>query len=102
MPAEHDLDGVHVLIVEDTDDSREILQLCLQYCGAFVTSAATAKEAERLLSELRPHVLVTDISMPDDGVALIRAVKATATAQGIHVPIIAITAGIRRSCAEAP
>src|SRR5262249_42452374 len=70
------LDGVPVLIVEDSDDSREVLRLALQYCGALVTSVATASEAESLLRELRPHVLATDINMPDDGVALIRAVRA--------------------------
>ena len=92
-----DLDGVHVLIVEDTDDSREVLRLTLQSCGALVTSVATAKEAESLLRELRPHILVTDITMPDDGITLIRAVRAMATAQGIRVPTVAITAARGRS-----
>ena len=90
--AVRDLDGVHVLIVEDSDDSREVLRLALQYCGALVTSVATASEAESLLRELRPHVLVTDINMPDDGVALIRAARAMIAAHGFRVPTIAVTA----------
>jgi len=88
----HDLGGIHALIVEDNGDSREVLRLALQYCGALVTSVATASEAESLLSELRPHVLVTDINMPDDGVALIRAVRAMTAAHGFRVPTIAVTA----------
>src|SRR5215470_16511600 len=88
----HDLGGIHALIVEDNGDSREVLRLALQYCGALVTSVATASEAESLLSELRPHVLVTDINMPDDGVALIRAVRAVTAAHGFRVPTIAVTA----------
>ena len=87
-----DLDGIHVLLVEDTDDSRQVLRLTLQSCGAVVTSVATAKEAESLLWELRPHVLVTAINMPDDEVTQIRAVRAMSAAHGIHVPTIAITA----------
>lgn len=35
-----ELTGIHVLIVEDTDDSRELLKMVLEYCGALVTTAA--------------------------------------------------------------
>ena len=87
-----DLAGVHVLVVEDTDDSREMLRLALEYCGALVTTAASAEEAKRVLETLRPHVLVSDIAMPDDGVHLIRQVKAVAETKGLHIPAIAITA----------
>jgi CheY-like chemotaxis protein len=64
--ATNDLSGVHVLVVEDTDDSREMLRVALEYCGALVTAAATAEEAKRILATLRPHVLVSDIAMPDE------------------------------------
>lgn len=87
-----DLVGVHVLVVEDTDDSRELLRVALEYCGALVTTAASAEQAARLLSEVRPHVMVTDISMPDDGLRLIREVKTIAQTKNINVPAIAITA----------
>jgi CheY-like chemotaxis protein len=52
---------------EDTDDSREMLRVALEYCGALVTTAASAEEAKRVLATLRPHLLVSDIAMPDDG-----------------------------------
>ena len=87
-----DLDGVHVLVVEDTDDSREVLRAVLEYCGALVTTAASAEEAKRVLDTIRPHVLVSDIAMPDDGVELIREVKAVAQSKGMHIPAIAMTA----------
>ena len=86
------LNGVHVLVVEDTDDSRELLRMVLEYCGALVTTAASAEEAKRILENLRPHVLVSDIGMPDDGLALIREVKTVAQSKGLHIPAIAITA----------
>lgn len=81
-----------VLVVEDTDDSREAFQLVLEYCGALVTAAESAAQAKRVLETLRPHVLVTDIAMPDDGLELIREVRAFAEAKDIHIPAIAITA----------
>jgi CheY-like chemotaxis protein len=87
-----DLVGVHVLVVEDTDDSREVLRMVLEYCGALVTTAESAEKARRILETLRPHVLVTDIAMPDDGLVLIREVKAVAETKGIRIPAIAITA----------
>ncbi|HKC07149.1 MAG TPA: response regulator [Methylomirabilota bacterium] len=90
--APRDLVGVHVLVVEDTDDSREVLRLALEYCGALVTTAESAERAKRILETLRPHVLVTDIAMPDDGLELIREVKAVARAKGLHIPTIAVTA----------
>ena len=88
-----DLTGIHVLLVEDTDDSRELLRTALESCGALVTEAPSAEVARKLLQAVRPHVLVTDISMPGDGLNLIREVRAIAEAQGIRVPAIAITAG---------
>jgi CheY-like chemotaxis protein len=88
-----ELDGVHVMVVEDNDDSRELLRFALEYRVALVTVAASAEEALRILGTLRLHVLVTDISMPDDGMQLIREVMAAACAQGIDgIPVIAVTA----------
>jgi CheY-like chemotaxis protein len=87
-----DLAGVHVLVVEDTDDSREMLRVALEYCGALVTTAASAEEAKRILESLRPHVLVSDIAMPDDGLELVREVKKVAEKKGIRIPAIAVTA----------
>jgi DNA-binding response OmpR family regulator len=87
-----ELRGVHVLLVEDTDDTRELLREALQYCGALVTTAASKKEAERLLRDLKPHVIVSDIAMPDDGIALLRHVMEIANDRGTNVPVIAISA----------
>lgn len=87
-----ELVGIHVLVVEDTDDSREVLRTALEYCGALVTTAASAEEAKRLLAQVRPHVLVSDVAMPDDGLQLIREVRTFAETKGLRIPAIAITA----------
>ncbi|MCO5400468.1 ABC transporter transmembrane domain-containing protein [Ralstonia soli] len=75
------LAGVHVLIVDDQEDAREMLQLLLEAYGANVTAYGAAKPA---LAALRaapgnswPDVLVSDIALGDDedGYALLRAVR---------------------------
>ena len=87
-----DLSGIHVLIVEDTPDSREVLRVLLEYCGAEVRTAESAEEGKRLLGEERPDVMLSDIAMPDNGIELIRAVKASADERDLQIPVIAITA----------
>jgi len=87
-----DLSGIHVLVVDDDEDSRTLLRKALEYYGAFVSTAASADEAWDRLRLLRPHVIVTDIVMPDDGLTLFREIQAVFTAAGIRIPVIAITA----------
>jgi CheY-like chemotaxis protein len=85
--------GIHVLVVEDNDNTREMLREALEYCGAFVTTTTSATEGKALLRELSPRVIVSDISMPDDGFELIRDVLAFAVETGLRIPAVAITAG---------
>ena len=91
---------MHILIVEDDADSRNVLALLLQRLGALVEAVASAKEAFERLSHRRPDVLVSDIGMPDeDGYSLIRRVRQM---PGNHkVPAIALTAYARKQDAEA-
>jgi YesN/AraC family two-component response regulator len=37
----------------------------LEYYGALVTAAESAEKAKRILDTLRPHIVVTDIAMPE-------------------------------------
>ena len=89
-------------MVEDSGDTRDLLREALQDCGAFVTTAASKKEAERLLQDLQPHVIVSDIAMPDDGVALVRHVMDLVTARGADIPVIAMTRNRHVSRAQVP
>ena len=58
-----------------------------------MTSVASANEALRVLRNARPHVLVSDIEMPDeDGYRLIRGVRELAPAEGGNTPAVALTA----------
>jgi CheY-like chemotaxis protein len=87
------LRGIHVLVVEDDDDSRELLETILVYCGALVTAAASALEAMNILRRVTADVLLSDISMPEqDGYWLIREVRALPPERGGTIPAVAITA----------
>jgi CheY-like chemotaxis protein len=59
------LTGVRVLVVEDHEDSRDILQQVLTHEGALVSMAASAREA--LVKVGVVDVVVTDIAMPGEG-----------------------------------
>ncbi|MFY9607182.1 MAG: MASE1 domain-containing protein [Blastocatellia bacterium] len=86
------LAGLRILIVDDDADSRDALAALLVLHAAEVRSAATVRSALDVLTEWQPHVLVSDIGMPDeDGYDLIREVRARAPGDGGPIPAIALT-----------
>jgi signal transduction histidine kinase len=94
------LDGVHVLIVEDDHDSRNVLAVLLQRLGALVEAVASAKEAYDRVAHRRPDVLVSDIGMPEeDGYSLIRRLRQMTADR--RLPAIALTAYARKQDADA-
>ncbi len=89
---DEDLTGLHVLVVDDDRDTRDVFRLALRMCGAIVSLARSATEALYLLQERTPDVLVSDISMPDhDGYWLVREVRELPDEAGGLVPAIAVT-----------
>jgi CheY-like chemotaxis protein len=87
-----DLDGIKVLVVDNEEDSLELVRRLLADVRADVLTANSAEQALRLLSQFKPHVLVSDIGMPGmDGYDLIRAIRESG--DGIsRIPAIALTA----------
>jgi len=91
------LDGTRILLVEDEDDTREVLANVLERCGAHVTAVASAAEALMTFDLAQPDVLVSDIGMPgEDGYALIRKIRARHGDSRAWVPAVALTAYARR------
>jgi signal transduction histidine kinase/integral membrane sensor domain MASE1/CheY-like chemotaxis protein/putative methionine-R-sulfoxide reductase with GAF domain len=71
------LDGLHVLVVDDQSDAREVVGLVLRERGAEVHLAGSVAEALAVLHAQTIDVLVSDLAMPGaDGYDLIRAVRA--------------------------
>ncbi len=86
------LDGLHVLLVEDDDDSRKLLGTMLKRYGARVTSTKSAKEALSVFDGELPDVLISDIGMPDqDGYEFIRKLRSAPPDKGGLTPAIALT-----------
>jgi CheY-like chemotaxis protein/nitrogen-specific signal transduction histidine kinase len=85
------LSGLHVLIVDDDQDTLELLSAALTQRSASVTAVASAAAAIESIKSCRPDVLISDIAMPgEDGYELIKKVLALDGAPAI--PAIAITA----------
>jgi signal transduction histidine kinase/ActR/RegA family two-component response regulator len=96
-PLENRLNAVRVLIVEDDDDTRELVRATLVNAGASVGAVATAQDARREMATGAPDVLISDIRMPEeDGYALIRSLRSA----GVATPAIALTAYARREDAD--
>jgi PAS domain S-box-containing protein len=94
-PAFPSLAGVSVLVVEDDNDSRALIAAILRASGSDVTCVATAAAALEELTRMTPHVIVSDIGLPEqDGYELIRAIReGSGPAQA--VPALALTAYVR-------
>ena len=78
----------HLLIVDDDERIRGLLQKFLLRHGFWVTAARDAQHARRILSGLEFDMIVLDVMMPGgDGVALTRALR-----QALATPILLLTA----------
>jgi len=90
------LTGIRVLVVDDDPDARDLVTAVLGQSGADVVTASSTVEALDALARARPHVLVSDLSMPgDDGYALLQRVRALGLDHDGRVPAVALTASAR-------
>lgn len=88
-----ELYGLKILVVDDDTDTRELIDWVLKRVGAEVVSCASAREAMEALEKERPHILVSDIAMPEeDGLSLMRRIRALPRERGGRIPAIALTA----------
>ena len=86
------LKGLRILVVDDEADARDLVRRFLIDCEAIPELAASAAEAESLLSSFKPNVIISDIGMPNqDGYAFMRGVRR----QGLTTPALALTAFAR-------
>jgi len=91
------LTNVRVLVVDDDHNSCEIVRRILTACESQVTVAQSADEALRILEELCPDVLISDIGMPGkDGLTLIREIRRDELRlKRSRLPAVALTAFAR-------
>src|SRR5262249_30336715 len=86
--------GMHVLVVDDNADARDLLATVLESRGAIVQSASSVVAAIDIIKRRKPDVLLSDVRMPiHDGYTLIQKVRALERERHDgHLPAIAVTA----------
>jgi PAS domain S-box-containing protein len=72
------LAGIRILGVDDQPDSLELLRVILESAGAEVQTAPNGSVALEILAQFNPHLLVSDIAMPDlNGHELLQQIRMT-------------------------
>ena len=95
------LDGLRVLVVDDDEDARNLIERVLADEGALVSCATSAAEGLRAVGQVGLDVIVSDIGMPDmDGYALIHQIRSLPVDRGGQIPAIALTAYARAEDSE--
>ena len=90
------LDELLILVVDDEEDTRQLLKQALTFYGATVITADSAANALIEIQDKNPDVIVSDIGMPEeDGYSLIRKIRNLNDSQQKQTPAIALTAFTR-------
>lgn len=100
------LHGVLTVVVDDDPDSRAFASAALRDAGAQVIECENVDDALLATTSSRPDVIVSDIAMPgQDGLVLIRRLRALPRERGGGTPAVALTAHARvedvRRCLDA-
>jgi CheY-like chemotaxis protein len=76
-----------IVVAEDHEDIRFVVQRALERAGHRVVAAADGAEALDAVRRHRPKVVVTDVDMPRmSGLELCRAIRADAELR--HIPVV--------------
>lgn len=90
------LAGLRVLVVDDEEDTRDLIRAVLQEWGSEVITSHSAAEALVCLENCQPDVLISDLGMPEeDGYSLISRIRSLPADQGGEIPAAALTAYAR-------
>ncbi|HEV8673349.1 MAG TPA: response regulator [Methylomirabilota bacterium] len=90
------LDGVRILIVEDSADTGDATRLLLEDLGARVQLAKDGLEALDILAADEPDVVLCDLRMPGlDGFEFVRRLRADP--RRAHVPVVAVSGFARKA-----
>jgi CheY-like chemotaxis protein len=90
----------HILVVDDMETNRFLLEVFLMRNGFEPELAAGGEEAVRLAAQKQYDAILMDLQMPDiDGYTATQRIRA-AEPPGQHMPIIALTASIAKGTRE--
>ena len=95
-PANSDISGLHILLVEDNELNAEIAQTLLETAGAKTTVAHNGEQALEVFQNHAPKTfdaVLMDVMMPVmDGLTATRAIRNLDRPDAKTIPIIAMTA----------
>ena len=84
------------MVIDDEADSRDLIKKLLEFAGATVYLADSAKEGICLFLGQAVEVLICDIGMPEtDGYSLMRSIRMLSDDKKSEIPAIALTAYAR-------
>jgi signal transduction histidine kinase/CheY-like chemotaxis protein len=90
------LEGLHILAVDDDVDALDLITIELTQHGAMVKAVPDAAEALEALRQAKFDLLIADIGMPGiDGYEFIKRVRQQEAGKGGLIPAIALTAYAR-------
>ena len=79
-----------ILVIEDTEDNRQILRDLLTAAGYDIVEATDGATGVAMAAELHPDLILMDIQLPViDGYEATRRIKADPATQ--HIPVVAVT-----------
>jgi len=87
------LQDLHVLVVDDHEDTLTVLTTVIGDFGARVFKSASARRALEIVRTIRVNVVVSDLMLPgEDGFWLIDQIRRLRPERGGTVPVVAVTA----------
>ena len=75
MPVQHNHQGKLVLVVQRDEDMRSLLCDVVRELELQVAEAADGHEAIQQISDLEPHVLLSDLLIPGGGFDYVRTIR---------------------------
>jgi two-component system CheB/CheR fusion protein len=92
---------LHILVVDDDDDMRNIMIRLLSKCGQTWDAAVNGIEAIEKCKKNRFDIVLMDIEMPGmDGAETVGRIRLAELEEGYHTPIIALTSHVFKNGRE--
>ncbi|OYD91543.1 two-component system response regulator [Nostoc sp. 'Peltigera membranacea cyanobiont' 210A] len=81
-----------ILVIDDEDDIRQLIQTCLEIMGGWkVLTATSGNQGLFLAQSSQPDAILLDVMMPDmDGLTTFQKLQANQITK--HIPVIFLTA----------
>jgi CheY-like chemotaxis protein len=90
--AEQPLRGLHILLIDDNEDTLDAIRVVLEFNGASVVCSQSAEGARLVLATTSLDLVISDLAMPfEDGFDFVRSLRGRSAAEGGRTPAIAFS-----------